>query len=189
MTRFSSTARPIADLGRGKGPLILASATDVSTGARMVFDQDVFDALCSNLDDFRLVARRRGLLGGAGRAVGRHAQQLRRHLQLRGAARAAIPVGARTARRGRPRARSARSTNGWHSPTAPTARTSISWTAAWPTTSACAACWPRWNRWKRCIAPACRRFSTAFAGSWSSSSTRCPRPGPTGTNRRARRAR
>ena len=43
-----------ADLGRGKGPLVLASATDVSTGARMVFDQDVFDALCSNLDDFRL---------------------------------------------------------------------------------------------------------------------------------------
>jgi NTE family protein len=43
-----------ADLDRGKGPLILASATDVSTGARMVFDQDVFDALCSNLDDVRL---------------------------------------------------------------------------------------------------------------------------------------
>ena len=43
-----------ADLGRAKGPLILASATDVSTGARMVFDQDVFDALCSNLDDLRL---------------------------------------------------------------------------------------------------------------------------------------
>ena len=43
-----------ADLGRGKGPLVLASATDVSTGARMVFDQDVFDALCSNLDELRL---------------------------------------------------------------------------------------------------------------------------------------
>jgi NTE family protein len=43
-----------ADLDRGKGPLILATATDVSTGARMVFDQDVFDALCSNLDDVRL---------------------------------------------------------------------------------------------------------------------------------------
>ena len=43
-----------ADLGRAQGPLILASATDVSTGARMVFDQDVFDALCSNLDDLRL---------------------------------------------------------------------------------------------------------------------------------------
>jgi NTE family protein len=43
-----------ADLGRGKGPLILASATDISTGARMVFDQDVFDAMCSDLDAFRL---------------------------------------------------------------------------------------------------------------------------------------
>jgi NTE family protein len=39
-----------ADLVRGDGPLILASATDVSTGARLVFDQDIFDALCSNLD-------------------------------------------------------------------------------------------------------------------------------------------
>jgi NTE family protein len=43
-----------ADLGRGDGPLILASATDISTGARMVFDQDVFDALCSNLDTLSL---------------------------------------------------------------------------------------------------------------------------------------
>jgi len=43
-----------ADLDRGAGPLILASATDLSTGARLVFDQDVFDAMCSNLDSFRL---------------------------------------------------------------------------------------------------------------------------------------
>ena len=39
-----------ADLDRGTGPLILASATDISTGARLVFDQDIFDAMCSNLD-------------------------------------------------------------------------------------------------------------------------------------------
>jgi NTE family protein len=39
-----------ADLGRGTGPLILAAATDISTGARLIFDQDVFDAMCSNLD-------------------------------------------------------------------------------------------------------------------------------------------
>jgi len=38
-----------ADLNRGTGPLILASATDISTGARLVFDQDVFDAMCSDL--------------------------------------------------------------------------------------------------------------------------------------------
>ena len=43
-----------ADLDRGKGPLILASATDISTGARLVFDQDIFDAMCSNLDAVRL---------------------------------------------------------------------------------------------------------------------------------------
>jgi NTE family protein len=38
------------DLGRGKGPLILASATDISTGARFVFNQRVFDILCSDLN-------------------------------------------------------------------------------------------------------------------------------------------
>jgi NTE family protein len=38
-----------ADLDRGSGPLILASATDLSTGARLVFDQDMFDPICSNL--------------------------------------------------------------------------------------------------------------------------------------------
>jgi len=43
-----------ADLGRGRGPLIVASATDISTGARLVFDQDIFDAMCSNLDSVRL---------------------------------------------------------------------------------------------------------------------------------------
>jgi len=43
-----------ADLDRGTGPLILASATDLSTGARLVFDQNVFDAMCSNLDAVRL---------------------------------------------------------------------------------------------------------------------------------------
>ena len=39
-----------ADLDRGDGPLILASATVLSTGARLVFDQDLFDPICSNLD-------------------------------------------------------------------------------------------------------------------------------------------
>jgi NTE family protein len=38
------------DLDRGKGPLILASATDISTGSRFVFNQRVFDVLCSDLD-------------------------------------------------------------------------------------------------------------------------------------------
>jgi NTE family protein len=38
------------DLNRGNGPLILASATDISTGSRLVFNQSVFDVLCSDLN-------------------------------------------------------------------------------------------------------------------------------------------
>ncbi len=38
------------DLDRGDGPLILASATDISTGSRLVFHQTVFDILCSDLN-------------------------------------------------------------------------------------------------------------------------------------------
>jgi NTE family protein len=42
------------DLQRGKGPLILASATDISTGSRLVFNQNTFDILCSDLSAVRL---------------------------------------------------------------------------------------------------------------------------------------
>ena len=38
------------DLDRGQGPLIMASATDLSTGARFVFNQRVFDIICSDLN-------------------------------------------------------------------------------------------------------------------------------------------
>jgi NTE family protein len=38
------------DLDRGRGPLILASATDISTGARFVFNQSTFDIICSDLN-------------------------------------------------------------------------------------------------------------------------------------------
>jgi NTE family protein len=38
------------DLDRGTGPLILASATDISTGSRFVFNQSVFDVICSDLN-------------------------------------------------------------------------------------------------------------------------------------------
>ena len=38
------------DLDRGNGPLILASATDISTGSRFVFTQRVFDVICSDLN-------------------------------------------------------------------------------------------------------------------------------------------
>jgi NTE family protein len=42
------------DLDRGTGPLILASATDLSTGSRFVFNQRIFDVLCSDLNAVRL---------------------------------------------------------------------------------------------------------------------------------------
>jgi len=38
------------DLDRGDGPLILASATDISNGGRVVFQQSIFNVLCSDLD-------------------------------------------------------------------------------------------------------------------------------------------
>ncbi len=42
------------DLERGKGPLIIAAATDITTGARLPFTQGTFDALCSDLSAMRL---------------------------------------------------------------------------------------------------------------------------------------
>jgi len=42
------------DLDRGTGPLILASATDISTGSRFVFNQRTFDIICSDLNALAL---------------------------------------------------------------------------------------------------------------------------------------
>ena len=42
------------DLDHGKGPLIIASTTDISTGARLTFTQGTFDVLCSDLNAVRL---------------------------------------------------------------------------------------------------------------------------------------
>jgi len=42
------------DLDRGDGPFIAASATDISTGARIPFIQGVFNQLCSDLNAMRL---------------------------------------------------------------------------------------------------------------------------------------
>jgi len=38
------------DLNRGTGPMILASATDISSGSRFVFNQGTFDIICSDLN-------------------------------------------------------------------------------------------------------------------------------------------
>ena len=43
-----------ADLQRGSGPMIVASATDLSSGARFYFTQRMFDILCSDLGAVRL---------------------------------------------------------------------------------------------------------------------------------------
>ena len=43
-----------ADLERANGPFVVATATDISTGARVGLNQGTFDFLCSNLDSVRL---------------------------------------------------------------------------------------------------------------------------------------
>ena len=43
-----------ADLHRGPGPMIVATATDLSTGSRFYFTQSMLDILCSDLADVRL---------------------------------------------------------------------------------------------------------------------------------------
>ena len=42
------------DLDKGDGPFIVASATDISTGTRVPFNQSVFNLLCSDLNAMRL---------------------------------------------------------------------------------------------------------------------------------------
>jgi NTE family protein len=42
------------DLNRGDGPFILATATDISTGTRVTFQQTIFNLLCSDLNGVRL---------------------------------------------------------------------------------------------------------------------------------------
>jgi NTE family protein len=43
-----------ADLQRGSGPMVVASATDLSSGARFYFTQKMFDILCSDVSAVRL---------------------------------------------------------------------------------------------------------------------------------------
>jgi NTE family protein len=42
------------DLDRGDGPFIMVSTTDIATGGRVVFNQNIFNLLCSDLDAVRL---------------------------------------------------------------------------------------------------------------------------------------
>jgi NTE family protein len=43
-----------ADLERVDGPMIIASATDIASGTRLLFHQTLFDLICSDLDGMRL---------------------------------------------------------------------------------------------------------------------------------------
>ena len=73
------------DLDRGDGPFIVASATDISTGTRVPFQPGRLQPAVHGSQCRAAVARRIGIVGGSGGAVHCHPQQLRRHLQLRGA--------------------------------------------------------------------------------------------------------
>ena len=42
------------DLNRGDGPFIVASATDISTGGRLTFNQNLWNVLCSDLNAVKL---------------------------------------------------------------------------------------------------------------------------------------
>jgi NTE family protein len=42
------------DLDRGNGPFIMVSTTDISSGGRVVFNQAIFNLLCSDLNSLRL---------------------------------------------------------------------------------------------------------------------------------------
>ncbi|MCC7325665.1 MAG: patatin-like phospholipase family protein [Burkholderiales bacterium] len=42
------------DLDRGTGPFVMASATDISTGNRVTFNQGVFNVMCTDLNAIRL---------------------------------------------------------------------------------------------------------------------------------------
>ena len=43
-----------ADLDRGDGPFVVASATDIASGGRVPFNQNVFNVLCTDLNAVRL---------------------------------------------------------------------------------------------------------------------------------------
>ena len=170
--------------------MILASATDISTGSRFVFSQRVFDVICSDLDAVPL-----SRAAAASSAVPvvlspvTH-QQLWWHLRQRHARLAEA-----LSRRRQPAA-----AGGAGDPLAASAEESLprQRPSALPASGRrrrvgqrghARACSMRWRSSRRCTKPACHRRSTARAGSSSSSSIRCRRRRPTGTCRRARRAR
>ena len=127
-----------ADLDRGTGPLILASATDISTGARLAFMQYDFDFLCSDLNavplsraaaassavPFVLTPMTLNTYGGTCKlAMPKQMAAFGEPETAPRPAARALKTHARTCR---------------HTRMASTDRTSIPWMVVWPTTLACA---------------------------------------------------
>ena len=147
------------DLDRGKGPFIVASATDISTGARVPFNQDLWNVLCSDLNAVRL--SRAAAASSAVPVVlspvtinnygGTCNYEVPAWVKLFTQIRESAAAGG---------ARDPRGQDADPTPTALIARIFISWTAACPTTWACAACSTRWNSSKPCTTRACPRRST-----------------------------
>ena len=96
------------DLNRGDGPLILASATDISTGSRFVLHPERISTSSARISKRAAVPRRCGIVGRTRGALARHDQQLWRHLQLRRSALGQDRSSTPRTRRDPPRARSAR---------------------------------------------------------------------------------
>ena len=147
-TRSCSTARRSATSTAATARSSSRSATDISTGSRFPFNQNVFNLLCSDLDAIRCRARRR------------HRRRSRSCCLPSRSTTTAAPAATsfrrwakafiESANPPRPAARAIRELKEI-APyrTAATAPISISSTAACPTTSACAACWS-WNCSRRC---------------------------------------
>jgi NTE family protein len=152
------------DLNRGKGPIILASATDISTGSRFVFNQGTFDIICSDLN---AVPLSRAAAASSAVPVVLSSITIKNYggtcnwSPARGRGHSWT---ART-RRDLPHVRSDRSGTCKRLATASAGPISISSTAAYRTTWVCAACSMRWKSSKRCTRSACRRRSTARKGS------------------------
>ena len=161
------------------------SATDISTGSRLVFSRAIFDIICSDLGAVPPVARGGGVVGGAGRAVAGDDQQLRRHLQLPHAA-----VGEAVRRQSddppRPAARAIRIAAGAEGVRRrrAIARTCTWSTAAYRTTWECAACSISLDVRVAARGRTAHAARPRASGSSCSSSTRCRRRRRTGTSAR-----
>ena len=138
------------DLDRGDGPFIVASATDISTGGRVPFNQNVFNVFCSDLNAVRL-----SRAAAASSAVPVVLSTITIN-NYGGTCKLEVPAWmklfAESEDPPRPAARAIREVRrtSCPTPTAFIAPISISWMAECPTTWVCAAYSTRWNSLKPC---------------------------------------